>query len=106
MAKKTYDGDKPLMGDVVGMPDEWDRKNIQTIINNYHAKNPKDIPRAIVQGRDAPDAQYGKKNSSFGIHRMELPAPLHKTIEEAYPLMFRDKNQFAWFKKNFKSLLL
>lgn len=103
MPKRTTD-DKYSWKDAVGMPDEWDRQNIQTIINNYHHKHPQDIPRAIKQGREAPDTEKG--NSVMGKHVLELPAGLYATIEKAYPTMFHDKDHLAWFKKNFKSLLL
>ena len=110
MARKLYkDGEKPGMKDVVGMPDDWDKRNIQTIINNYHSKHPQDIPRAIAQGRElagmGPNARP-KENKVMGTPVLELPAELHLTIEAAYPTMFRAKDHLAWFKKNFKSLLL
>lgn len=102
-----YDGKRPFKTELEGMmPDDWDRENIRALISNYHRKHPKDIPRAIHQGREAPDTQYGKVNTVIGHHVMELPEPLAKEIELAYPMMFRDPKQFQWFKKNFKSLLL
>lgn len=95
--------------EVIGMPDDWDKRNIQNLIKNYHRKYPSNIPTAIKHGRELSGYDTRAKlkdNVVLGRHVLELPADLANEIELAYPTMFRDKDHLAWFKKNFQSLLL
>lgn len=113
MAKqKNYD-EKPELGDIVGLPDDWDKKNITNLIRNFETA----FPGAIKENQIAAKAEYEKTRaasnkygelikSSGTRHIMTLPNALVREIEEAYPLMFRDKNHFEWFVKNFNDLVL
>jgi len=96
--------------DIIGMPDEWDRKNLRALILNYEKEFPGKIAAAIKQARE----QVALDNTKFAVasnesnmrHVLELPADLAHRIEQAYPTMFRDKQHLAWFIKNFKAFLI
>lgn len=99
------------LADVVGLPDKQDKENILIIIKNYEKKNPGKLVHTIESAR-AEMRENGK--GEFGLvgkeasRRLifELPQGLVTKIEEAYPLMFRDKDHFRWFVQNFKPLLI
>lgn len=110
MAKRLQE--KPdNLSDLIGLPDAQDKTNIRNILKNYDAANPGQIKATIIEARkEVQDNQlgiYGVSNKSAqGRRVLELPEGLLRTIEEAYPLMFADKKQLAWFCRNFKELLV
>ena len=103
--------------EIVGMPDQWDKKNIQAIINNFKRR------KFVVEGQvitgkifidlEVADAKrMHQSEDGFNPYNikakgtesravMAMPIELDKIIKEAYPTMFRDKNHFSWFIKNF-----
>lgn len=94
----------------VGMPDEWDRQNIETIIKNYDRMYPGQI-KAL---RDEARANHIETSSGIILSGKEanrrlvltLPIPLLRDIEESYPAMFTSRDHFNWFCKNFKGILI
>lgn len=106
--------------DIVGMPDDWDKKNIQALIKKFERR------KFIVEGHtisgktlinlcvaEAKRAHQldgaGSVRNPFGIKskdsgaavKMTLPVVLEKEISEAYPTMFRDNRHHKWFFDNF-----
>lgn len=101
------------VADIVGLPDEEDKKNILTIIKNYEKEHPGKLGHTIAEARGDFQNQ-GFDKAKFGVVNkaaqgrvvFELPQDLAGQIEEAYPFMFRDKKHFQWFVKNFKALMI
>lgn len=104
---------------VVGAPDDWDKKNITNIINNF-AKEKFTINGQLVNGaqliiatietaRKKEEASTNVFNKDTGIRDkesgykvdMSIPTPLMNTILEAYPMILRDDRMYSWFKKHF-----
>lgn len=99
------------LSDVVGLPDKEDKRNILTLIKNYEIANPGQLKHTLDSARNdmksQGDAKYGVVSEQAGRRLVfELPEGLILEIEKAYPLMFRDKNHFRWFVKNFKPLMI
>lgn len=102
MTQKTKDYSK-----AVGMPDDWDIKNIQSLISKYERAFPGEIDAAIAEAKESQEYAYNdfsatpNKNSTMR-HCLVLPAGLHMLIKEAYPTMFKDKKHRHWFMKKFR----
>lgn len=95
--------------DPVGLPDDEDRQNIVNIIRNFEKARPGVIDAFLRQARAEREAQPafvlpGKSDVRRRV--MTLPTGLFREIEEAYPLMFRNKQHLEWFKKNFSQFLV
>lgn len=103
------------LADAVGMPDEEDKKSIELIISRFERRNP-----GVIQfHRDAAKEHMGVEHNRFAEmskvtgeknsarrYMMELPPELHMKLEQYIPTLFSSKKHFAWFCKNFKSLLI
>lgn len=102
---------------IVGMPDEWDRKNLQTIINNFKKRKFK-VEGIVITGKtfielevadarrmhgydDTGNPENVKAVDSDSRAVMAMPRELDSIIQEAYPTMFRDKAHFFWFIHHF-----
>lgn len=95
------------MSDVVGMPDDEDKKNIQKIIDDYERDNPGDIQELIDYGKAHAKSDFNLVGeTSNRRYILELPPKLHAKLEEYIPTIFRDQKHFAWFCKNFKQLTI
>lgn len=99
------------LGDAVGMPDEVDKENIRAYIRKYDKAQPGKLAFTISSARaehnSARHDDFNLVNKDSGArHIFELPADFVEGLEEAYPIMFRDKKHFRWFVKNFKELML
>lgn len=108
--------------DIVGMPDEWDKKNLTNLIKTFK-KTPFEINGTTISGaqwiqaevRDAKkqhrqDASaVSQSGNQFGVKVKNtdtrigtaIPNVLWHKIQESYPTMFRDKKHYGWFVKNF-----
>jgi len=122
MAKRLQD--KPEhWSDVVGMPDDWDKQNITTIIDNFCKQKYKFNGKwytgqqwIVLAIRDAKRSHqqesggFNPKNIKIKDSDMRallaMPPPLNATIVEAYPTMFRDRKHTYWFAKNFPVFLI
>jgi len=112
------------LGAAIGMPDAEDKKNVAKIIKNYERKYPGAIKVARDYGRlqlfesRLTRHEAGKftskdyKNKSMvdnlagRTYDMELPAGLGQKLEEYMPTIFREREHYRWFKRNFPQLLL
>lgn len=101
------------MADAVGLPDAEDKKRIQRYLLQYEKKHPNEIGAILAiarqnfrdQGGDV--AKFGLVNKqAHGRTLFELPEELGQWMEQAYPLMFKEKKHTAWFCKNFPELLI
>lgn len=113
--------------DIVGMPDDEDKRNITALIDTFMENTFEiNLPDGRVlswtglrwiafvteQARDENHAIHGantfniKSEASHMRHVLTMPPPLQQKIKEAYPTMFRDPDHFAWFIKNFKAFLI
>lgn len=106
--------------DAVGQPDEWDKKNIQTLIRNFE-KRKFQVEKQIISGKlfiemcvaeskrahqlDGANAMFnpkGMKSKEIEARvRTSMPIVLQHEILLAYPAMFKDDAQHEWFIKNF-----
>lgn len=109
----TKDNKPKNVADIVGLPDEKDKENIIIIIKNFEKENPGALKHSIEEAREQLRSQ-GEDVAKFGVVNkgaqgrwmFELPEGLINKIIEAYPLMFRDKKHFDWFKRNFEIIML
>jgi len=92
------------IADAVGMPDDIDKRNIETIIRNFNRLYPGQVAAVINDAKKDVVVRKVKVNPEVGTKRMSLPIPLMRMIEESYPAMFTSKKHFDWFMKNFKGL--
>lgn len=92
--------------DPVGLPDDKDKENLDTLIKTYDTANPGVIKGYVKNAQEQRHANFNDfgesndKNSQLR-HTMTLPADLMMLIERAYPLMFANKKHIQWFKKNY-----
>ena len=106
--------------DVVGMPDDWDKKNLQALIKKFNRRR-FNVEGHIISGKALIDLcreeakrshqldgsgaianPHGIKSKESGARvRMSLPIVLEREITEAYPTIFRDTQHHEWFFKNF-----
>ncbi len=91
--------------DPVGLPDDADYDNIRTIIRNYEKARPGEIKAFVKQAkndRDIYDATFRTKAVDEPRRPvLTLPVGLMRDIEEAYPIMFRNRKHLEWFKAHF-----
>lgn len=95
---------------VVGMPDAFDKKNIQSLIRAYEQTFPGKI-KYLVDGEKEDEEAYGHggtfdpylvKNKGSDMRKvLVIPAELVQELKKGYPTIFTDKKHFAWFVKNF-----
>lgn len=95
----------------VGLPDDLDVKNIETILRNYEIAKPGEIKMYVKLAKDEQTNlknDFGSNHGSFQSTGKEtyrrsltMPIGLYRQIEEAYPLMFTNKNHLHWFMKKF-----
>lgn len=103
-------GNVKTLGDVVGLPDKEDKEMIRKFLVQYEKKHPGEIQFH----RDAARARLEEagKSTEFAVidktsnrrYVFELPTGIGQWLERSYPLMFRDKQHFAWFCNNFPEL--
>ena len=100
--------------DVVGMPDEEDKKNLQFIINLYERTHPGEIGQIITweKQQERENAFGGAdpflvKNQQSGLRKvLALPPDLVGVIKESYPTLFKDRKHFSWFVRNFPMFMV
>lgn len=121
MQGRRIDNKPSHWSEIVGMPDDLDKKNITALINNFKREHFDVYGRTITgqqwityevkDSREANQLQgsvtqsgnkYGTKieNTETRIGTA-IPYILWNAIEAAYPTMFRDKDHYTWFVKNF-----
>jgi hypothetical protein len=108
---------------VVGELDEWDKKNLTNLINNFmkekytltidgvpHLLTGKQLIDATLKtARAKEEASTNVFNRDTGIRDkdsgyrvdMSIPTVLLERILEAYPMIMRDDRMYAWFCKHF-----
>lgn len=108
-----HHGTAQSMADVVGLPDKQDKERIQKYLVQYEKQFPGEIGSIVYLAREdfrkqgGRVAEWGEVNKAArGRTLFELPERLGQWMEQAYPLMFKDKKHTAWFAKNFPELLL
>jgi len=89
-----------------GNPDEWDYKNLKTIIDLYDKAYPGRL-KAMKTDVDVENALSGRdkfgllsKDSDFRAS-MWMPADLQVVIEKGYPTLWTNNKHIAWFLKRF-----
>jgi len=95
--------------DVVGMPDEADKKNLRFIIDLYEKIHPGEIAQVVAwEKRQEDENSFGGaddfliKNKQSDLRKvLAMPPNLVGTIKDSYPTLFKDKNHFRWFVLNF-----
>lgn len=106
--------------DATGMPDDWDKKNIEALIRNFEKRKFK-VEGFVISGKrfiqlcvaeaqrahqldgiNALSNKNGMKSKDIEARvRLSLPTVLEAEISLAYPAMFKDNAQHEWFIKNF-----
>lgn len=101
------------MGDVIGLPDREDRDRIRRYLLRYENKHPGEVAFHIGMAKEHFKAVGGNRQKYGIVNKQaqgrvlfELPDEIGHWLENAYPLMFRDKKHTAWFAKNFPELLV
>lgn len=101
------------MADATGLPDSIDKKRIEHFLAVYEKHHPGELQAIKKFAQDQHAAQGGRLKDFSEVNKQargrvlfELPEPVGKWMEQAYPLMFKDKRHTAWFAKNFKWLLI
>jgi hypothetical protein len=101
---------QPQWSEIVGMPDAFDKKNIQSLIRAYEATFPGKIKHIVDEERREEHEQghggtfdpYLMKNKASEMRKViVMPAELVQELKTGYPTIFTDKNHFAWFVRNF-----
>lgn len=92
--------------DPIGLPDAKDIDNIKVIIRNHEKAHPGEIAGYVRHAREERQVEAltpgAKLNEKVASHRvMTLPGALMREVEEAYPLMFRNREHLRWFRKQF-----
>jgi hypothetical protein len=104
--------------DVIGMPDAWDKKNLQTCINNFMKEKFQMPNGTIITGAqwakaELADAKHQHQSddvfNKFGVKIKDsemrigtaMPNELWQRLSDTAPTLFTDKDHFAWFIKNF-----
>lgn len=95
--------------EVTGLtPDEWDRKNIQRLIEIYDETFPYPHVLSIkFQMDDARktveiDKRVATTKNNLGLSKaMSIPTPLHSQLKKGYPAIFSDPKQTRWFLRHF-----
>ena len=125
MGKKQLQDKPDHWSEIVGMPDDWDKKNLTNLINKFKKTTyyftDKDGIKKGVKGADwikneVKDAReshqltgvgalknpYGIKSEESGARvQTAIPNALRHEIVEAYPTMFRDIKHSNWFLRKF-----
>lgn len=117
MSKRLRDKDVGWK-DVIGMPDAWDKKNLQTCINNFKTEKFKLANGQVITGKQWIEAEVADAKAQhqtddvfnqFGVKIKDselrigtaMPRELWVRIQDTAPTLFTDKDHFAWFIKNF-----
>ena len=103
------------LGDAIGMPTEADKAFIRKLLVEYDKEHPGQIKAYRDDGKRELEIN-GTFNGrqKFGVTGKQasmrmifnLPPGLARAIEAQYPTLFRSKNHFRWFVRNFKELLV
>ena len=99
------------------VPDEADKKNIQTLIRTYKKTFPypheESLKLAMEEGRKMTSRkmtyeELTKLTEKTGKPTLiyHLPIPFMDALKEAYPRIFTDPIQSKWFRENFPNLTL
>lgn len=101
--------------DLFGLiPDVEDKKNIKEFIKTYNIAfpypHPESLQAAFKEGikgtiRDKTKIRKATKKGTPTLV-MHLPMPFVIGLKKAYPVLFADKGQYAWFMKNFPEFSL
>jgi hypothetical protein len=96
---------------LVGMPDKKDKENLEFIIGLFERKFPGYIELCVKQEKDDEIENAGGqafldphliKSHKSGLRKvLAMPPELVNAIVDAYPTMFKDKEHFHWFVRNF-----
>lgn len=103
---------KISLNDVRGLPDEFDRRTIQDLIDLYDKVFP--YPHAASIDKLCNDMRRKRKNEQIDYnqfnelgkemalrHTMCIPDALLQTIKVGYPNIIKDKMQYRWFMRKF-----
>ena len=108
MKKKAQQNSKIV--DALGMPDEWDKKNIQRLINNFEKRHPGLNRASVASARweyeNVVDklavGDFNVKSKQLDMRHLVTMHPLFaKELEKSYPGIFRFPEHTIWFAKNF-----
>jgi|DEB19_MinimDraft_3_1074340.scaffolds.fasta_scaffold90510_2 hypothetical protein len=109
MTKKATQNSKIV--DAIGMPDEWDKRNIQRLINNFEQRYPGLNAQSVAAARWEYDNVVDRlKVGDFNVkskqlemrHLVTMHPQFAKELEVSYPGIFRFKEHTIWFAKNFE----
>ena len=97
--------------DVIPLPTDQDAAQIQAIIDEYERQFPGRIKKLVRQAkRDEAYQVGGKKNVDPYLRKgttmkltklAELPIDLTDVLRQRFPNIFRSKDNFRWFVKQF-----
>ena len=120
MAAKRIEKAPDHWSEVTGLPDEWDKKNIEALLAKFEKRkftvegfviSGKQLIKLCVaeakrshqlDGHNIMNNPTGMKSKEIDARiRLSLQTVLEAEISTAYPAMFKDNDQHEWFIKNF-----
>lgn len=101
-------GNSKNLAEAIGLPDAQDKLRIQLHLRQYE----KDHPGELKFHRDA--ARERLADPKLGIvdkqsarrYLFELPVEIGNWLSQAYPTMFKSRDNVRWFARNFRELLI
>lgn len=123
MSKSLDNGD---WAKVVGLPDSWDKKNIEALVKTF-ANTTFTVPigdegsptitmtgaqwikDGLAEARERHQIDGNLKGNEYGLKDKQtdtrvlctVPKPLQMKLMQGYPTLFKDKKHLLWFVKNF-----
>lgn len=94
---------------VVGMPDDADKRQLRLIIDIYERTHPGEIGRVVAYEKQQEDENsfggadaFLVKNKQSDLRKvLAMPPDLVGAIKDGFPTLFKDKKHFRWFVQNF-----
>ena len=93
----------PLIGGI--MDTELAKRQIEMIIQGWIQRNPErweDFIEQLEMERQTQDNQFASSKSKRLRKGLIIDPLLMDRIEKSFPEVFKDKEQFRWFMKEFK----
>lgn len=107
----TLDNQSKGMAKASGLPDDLDIENINVILRNYELARPGEIKLYVKLAKDeqknlkndtGSNASAFTESAKTQFRRaVTMPIGLFRQIEEAYPLMFSNKEHLHWFMRKY-----
>lgn len=97
---------KEIGKSITGMPDEFDEKNIKSLIDSYELAHQGRLKRmatdyAIERSLSTRDKYGTVSKDSESRFVMWMPADLQQVLQKGYPSIWTNERHLHWFLKRF-----